>query len=283
MERLRVRCAPTNPDILLWGIHTMRITMKENRFLLSMFILASLFACSGNGSGSSDTETAEYTSFQGDVIRANDYTNRDVTKVYTFKETVVDSTGENSNQSENTIRYRYTHVANIPSKYSYSGSIPGPYIVETVELNGTGIAFTYFSSLSIIISDDTMVYTNIDHSSSSGDMPSYWTLGTVYSQTSTEDLFNSDSGIHVGIRSSEYTFEAIGIENITVPAGNFEAVKTQETSVITNNFVGGTEMITSTWFFWYGKNVGFVRKVSNTTYVITAGSYTETFTTTATE
>jgi hypothetical protein len=250
--------------------------MKKCGFLLSALVCITLFSCGGGGgSGTHDPGT--------NIIHSNDYTNRDITRVYTFKEIVVDTTGGKNIQSEYTIGYSYAQVATIPSKYDYSGTIPGPYTVETIDLNDLVKVFTYLSSSSIIISDDSTVFSNIDSSSSTGDIPSDWTVGTAYSKSSTEDLFNSASGLLVGTKTTEYTLKALGIENVTVPAGVFEAVKTQESSIVTINFVGGTRIITSTWFFWYCKDVGFVKKVSNTTDVVTADSSSETSTGTATD
>jgi hypothetical protein len=256
----------------------MRISMMKCGLLLSALIWITLVACGGGGGGGSGTSDTE-----SDIIHSDDYTNRDITKVYTFRETMVDTTDGKNIQSEYTISYSYAQVATIPSKYGYSGAISGPYIVETIELNDVDKVFNYLSSSSIIISDDSTVFTNIDSSSSTGVIPPDWTVGTVYSKSSTEDLFNSASGLKVGTRSTEYTLKALGMETVTVPEGTFETVKTQESSTMTIAFVGGTEIMTSTWFSWYGKDLGFVKKVSNTMDAITIGSSTETLTSTATD
>jgi hypothetical protein len=251
--------------------------MKKRNLFLSSLIGIILFACGGGGGGgTSDTGT--------NIIYSSDYTNRDITKVYTFKEIVVDTTDGKNTQSENTISYSYDqHVATIPSKYNYSGSISGPYTMETMELNDADKGFTYFSSSSKIISDDSTVFTNIDSSSSTGVIPPDWTVGTVYTESSTEDLFNSTSGLKVGTKTTEHTIKALGKENVTVPAGTFEAVKTQESSIKTITFVGGTETITTTCFSWYSKDVAIVKIVANTTDIITAGSSTQTLTYTVTD
>ena len=251
---------------------------KRTLFLLSLIGII-LFACGGGGGGgggTSDTGT--------NIIYSTDYTNRDLTKVYTFKEIVVDTTGGKNTQSENTISYSYAQqVATIPSKYGYSGSISRPYTVETMEFNGVDKGFTYFGSSSKLIGDDSTVFTNIDSSSSTGSIPPDWTVGTVYPESSTEDLFNSASGLKVGAKNTEHTLKALGKENVTVPADTFEAVKTQESSTIAYTFVGGTETITTTSFCWYSKDVAIVKIVANTTDVITEGSSTQTSTYTVTD
>ena len=254
--------------------------MKKRTLFLSSLIGIILFACGGGGGGgggNSDTGT--------NIIYSTDYTNRDLTKVYTFKETAVDTTDGKNTPSENTITYSYEqNIATIPSKYGYSGTITGPYTVETIEPAGTNKTLTYFSFSNIIISDDSTIFTSIDHSDSTGVIPPDWTVGIVYPKSSTEDLFNSTSGLKVGTKATEYTLKALGKENVAVPAGTFEAVKTKETSTITITFISGlTETITTTWFIWYSENKSAVKKVSTTTDSLTDGSLTETLTYTATD
>jgi hypothetical protein len=247
--------------------------MKMRNLFLSSLVGIILFACGGGGGGGGgaiDTGT--------DIIYSNDYTNRDLTKVYTFKEIMVDTTDGKNTQSDSTLRYRYDQVATIPSKYGFSGSISGPYTVEINEINGTDKVFNYLSSSSIIISDDSTVFTNIDSSSSTGVIPPDWTVGTVYSKSSLEDLFYTASGLKIGTKSTEYTLKPLGKENVTVPAGTYAAVKTQESSTITITLVGVTEIKTTTWFVWYSNNVGVVKIIANTTDVITSGSSTQTST-----
>jgi hypothetical protein len=249
--------------------------MNKSLLFLSVIIWITLSACGGGG-GTSDTGT--------DSISSNDYTNQDIAKVYTFKETVEDTTNGKDTQSEYTISYSYAQVATIPSEYGYSGTISGPYILETIKLNDVDKVLTYLSSSSVIISDDSTVFTNIDNSSSTGVIPSDWTVGTIYSTSSTEDLFNSTNGLKVGTQTTEYTLKALGKENVTVTAGTFEAVNTQESSTVTKTYdVGETETLTSTLTISYGKGVGVVKKIANSTDEITTGSSTETTTNTTTD
>jgi hypothetical protein len=254
--------------------------MRKLTLLLSVLTWIVLFGCGGGGGGggggTSDTGTT--------IIYSSDYTNRDLTKVYTFKDIQVDTTDGKNTQSENTISYSYEqNVAAIPGKYGYSGTIPGPYTVETMALNGVDKVFTYLSYSSMIISDDSSFFTTIDHSDSTGVIPPDWTVGTVYTESSAEDLFSSASGLKVGTKETVHTLKALVKENVTVQAGTFEAVKTQETSTITITLAGGTEIKTTTWSIWYGKSVGLVKIVANTTDVITAGSPPQTSTYTVTD
>jgi hypothetical protein len=252
------------------------VLMKK---VIIILISMTLFACGGGGGGgggSSDTGS--------NIIHANDYTNRDITKVYTFNETVVDTTGGNNTPSQNEITYRYVqNVSNIPSKYDYSGTIPGPYTEEIMALNGADKGFTYFGASSRIIGDDSTFFTNIDHSGSSGVIPADWTVGMTYPESSTEDLFNSTSGLKVGTRITEHTLKAIDVENVTVPAGTYKAVKTEESTVKTITVVGGTETITTTSSSWYSNNIALVKIIANTTDVFTDGSSTQTLTYTTTD
>jgi hypothetical protein len=252
--------------------------MKKRTLFLSSLIGIILFACGGGGGGgNSDTGT--------NIIYSTDYTNRDLTKVYTFKESVVDTTDGKNTPSENTISYTYDQVGTIPSKYGYTGTISGPYTVETMALNGSDKGFTYYGSSYSIITDDSTVFTNIEHSDSSGVIPPDWTVGTVYTESIIQDLFNSNSASvqKVGSRTTEHTLKALGLENVKVPAGTFKAAKTQESTTKTITVGSITETITTTSLSWYSKDVAVVKIVSNITDVSTDGFSTETLTYTVTD
>jgi hypothetical protein len=253
--------------------------MRKITLLLSVLAWIVLFGCGGGGGGGGGTGDTGTT-----VIYSSDYTNRDLTKVYTFKETVVDTTDGKNTTSENTISYRYDqNVLTIPSKYGYSGTISGPYTLETMTSNGSDKGFTYYGSSHSIITDDSTVFTNIDHTDSTGVIPPDWTVGTVYTESTIEDLFNSTSGSKVGTRTTEHTLKALGVENVTVPAGTFKAAKTQESTTRTITVGSITDTITTTSLSWYSKDVAVVKIVSNITDVSTDGSDTETSTYTVTD
>jgi len=256
-----------------------RTTMKKRTLLLT-FIGIILFACGGGGGGGGTSDTG------ANIISANDYTNRDITKVYTFKETAVDTTDGKNTPSEYTITYSYEqNIATIPSKYGYTGTISGPYTVETMALNGSDKGFTYYGSSYSIITDDSTVFTNIEHSDSSGVIPPDWTVGTVYTESIIQDLFNSNSASvqKVGSKTTEHTLKALGLENVKVPAGTFKAAKTQESTTKTITVGSITETITTTSLSWYSKDVAVVKIVSNITDVSTDGFSTETLTYTVTD
>jgi hypothetical protein len=254
------------------------ITIKKCGFLLSALVFITLFACGGGGGGGGTSDTGIT------IIHSNDYTNRDLTKVYTFKDTMVDTTDGKNTPSENTISYRYDQtIPTIPSKYSYTGPISGPYIVEILAVNGADKGFTYFGSSKKIIGDDSTFFTNIDHSDSEGVIPPDWTVGTVYTESSTEELFYSTSGLQVGTKTTQHTLKALGVENVTVPAGTFKSVKTEESTTKTITVGGATETITTSSLSWYSKDIALVKIVANTTDVFTDGSLPETSTYTVTD
>jgi hypothetical protein len=253
--------------------------MRKLTLLLSVLAWIVLFGCGGGGGGGTGDTGAT-------IIYSSDYTNRDLTKVYTFKETVVDTTDGKNTTSENTISYRYDqNVPTIDPKYGYSGTISGPYTMEIMALNGADKGFTYFGSSHSIVTDDSTVFTNIDHrGDSTGVIPPDWTVGTVYTEsTIDEDLFNSTSGSKVGTRTTEHTLKALGVENVTVPAGTFKAAKTQETTTRTITVGSIIDTITTTSLSWYSKDVAVVKIVSNITDVSTDGSLTDTSTYTVTD
>ncbi len=253
--------------------------MRKITLILSVLAWIVLFGCGGGGGGggTSDTGTS--------IIYSSDYTNRDLTKVYTFKETVVDTTDVTTPQTTiNWIIYSYDqNVAAIPGKYNYTGPISGPYILETMKYNGSDKGFTYFGSSHSIVTDDSTVFTNIDHRDSTGIIPPDWTVGTVYTESIIEDLFNSTSGSKVGTRTTEHTLKALGVEDVTVPAGTFKAAKTQESTTRTISVGSATETITTTSLSWYSKDIALVKIVANTTDVFDDGSTSVTSTYTVTD
>jgi hypothetical protein len=255
--------------------------MKKYACLLSILSGIILFACGGGGGGGGDSSNNN-----SQNVYTSDYMTFDPEKVYTFQETEVDTPG---GQNTSNVAYSFdTNVSVIPPEYGYSGKISGPYLLSTVEKKvGSAVAstiVTYMKSDDTIISDDSTIFTNIDSSKhTGGSLPPDMVLGTEYSFSSTEDIFNSDStnadftfGEKMGTKKTEWFITALTIENVTVPAGTFQALKTEDTSTvtITNNDNEVFTVITSSGNTWFGKNVGTVKKVMNNTYNPTGGSTT---------
>jgi hypothetical protein len=252
-------------------------TMKKCTFLLSTLIGIILFACGSSGTG--DTGSTSY--------NASDYFNKDQNKTYTYSVSTDLTNGQQQASKTETWVYSYGQTSTIPSKYSYSDTIAGPYIIETLSMDNTIRTTTYISSSGTqIISDDSGIYTTIDngHSTFTGNMPSEIAIGGKYTLSSMEDLLNSDPnqgtvGGNIGTKNTtEHTINILAAENITVTAGSFETLKTQDTSTTIITTSSGTKTIKSSSSAWYGKGIGLVKTVSNNTYTTSDGTLTSSVT-----
>jgi hypothetical protein len=208
----------------------------------------------------------------------------DPSKVYTFQETEDNGSGD---PTVTDVTYSYQQVDSIPTKYGYPGTIAGPYIMETISTDGGNNTVIYMSSVKTIISDDSSFFTNIDSSTSTGgSLPPDMVINKEYSFSSMEDLLLSDTnngtfGEKVGRKTTEWSTTALGVENVTVPAGTFAALKTTDSSAVTYTMDNGaTQTTTSSGNTWFGKGIGTVKKVSNNT---TVNSDSTTITSTVTD
>ncbi len=257
--------------------------MKKRTLFLSSLIGIILFGCGGGGGGGGGTSDGGTK-----AIHSTDYTSNDKGKTYTFNEIKVDTFEGKEYPYTSTLVYSYapTPIDTIPSQYGYLGTLTGPYSIETLTKDGTINTVTYKTLAGYaVISDNFSTFTSNEpgHTTLTGNIPSDWTVDEEYSQSSAEDLLNSDPdqgsfGEKLGTMRTEYTIKPLGIENVTVTAGTYEAVKTLETStiIITTNI--GTTTIETSENKWYGKGIGYVKKVANSTYVYTNGTVTSMFT-----
>jgi hypothetical protein len=255
--------------------------MKNYVFYLSALALIILPACGGGGGGGGTSDSSSQTFY------SSDYMTYDPSKVYTFQET--EDTGSGDPTVTN-ITYSYQQVDSIPSKYGYSGTIAGPYIMETISPDGGNNTVIYMNSAETIISDDSSFFTSIDSSTSTGgSLPPDMVINKEYSFSSTEDLFISDSslgtvGTKVGTKKTDWSTTAVGVENVTVPAGTFEALKTEDSSTVAYTMdSGATQTTTSSGNTWFGKGTGTVQKISNNSTVISDGTSSDTTTSTVTD
>jgi hypothetical protein len=258
--------------------------MKKLTFFLSAFMGIILFACGGGGGGGGGGTD------DGGVktIYSPDYLSKDMNKTYTFTETEVFIIRGQQGSQTSTIVYSYAPnpIDTIPSQYGYSGAIAGPYSIELLTVDGTPRTVTYKSPTGYaIISDNFSTFTSIEpvHTSLSSNIPSDWTVGEEYSQSSAEDLLNSDQdqgtfGEKLGSKTLEYTIKVLGVESVTVAAGTYQAIKTLESSTSTFTLNNQTKTSATTATSWYGKGTGLVKSVANSTTVYTDGTVTSTVT-----
>jgi hypothetical protein len=260
--------------------------MRKYAFCLSALLGIILFACGGGGGGGGGGGTGNSDS---QATYSLDYMTYNPSKVYSFQETEDDGSGD---PRVTDVTYSYQQVDSIPTKYGYSGTIAGPYTLETISTDGGNNTVIYMDSAETIISDDSSFFTSIDSSTSTGgSLPPDMVINKTYSFSSTEDLFNSDPisdtwalGEKIGSKKTDWSTRVVGVENVTVPAGTFEALKTADASTVTYTFDNGaTQTTTSSGNTWFGKGTGTVKKVSSNSTVISDGTSSTTTTSTVTD
>jgi len=237
---------------------------------LSIIIITALFIVSCSGSSSHDGDTGNST-----IDASLYYYQAQPDDVLTYtSHTVTTITGQDPVETDVTEINTFTQVSSIPAKYNYSGTIAGPYILETYTEDGETAGYTYYSLSGIeIIDDDLEHFTNIDYTTSTGeDEPEQIIIGQSYSYQDNETLFSSETGAEVGSSTFNVTQTAEKVETITVPAGSHETLKFQVT-ISSSETIGDTiESLTATGYTWYGKNMGMIKYIS--TPETTGGSIT---------
>ena len=160
----------------------------------------------------------------------------------------------------------YSQVAEIPSKYNYSDSVSGLYLLETQESDGELDRLVY-STLTgdELVNDSLDTYTSADYSTKSGDEETKdFRLGDHLSLTENSTLFDSSTGEEIGYNISEDVFDVLLVETITIAAGTFEAVKIKAEFTETNSESGVEDVFTADGYVWYGINSGFELKTEAT-------------------
>ena len=126
-----------------------------------------------------------------------------------------------------TVRRTLSLVDSIPSKYNYSRSTNGPFILAMSTREGLlrGLNYGRMSG-GTIINDDLTNFKNIEYSNRTGSGYSENVfVGDKFSTHANETLFSSISGDEVGYEIRSSSFTVLKEEQLTVPAGVFNAVK----------------------------------------------------------
>jgi hypothetical protein len=166
----------------------------------------------------------------------------------------------------------YGEVSSIPAKYSYSGDIPGPYALNVLTQDCVIDGFSYDSSQDEeIIEDDLETYKTIDAQTKTGDSePADFaniSVGDVFTFTEDSILFDSATGQEVGNEVSSSTLVVISFEEITVPAGTYDAV-IFDLAISSSATKGNiTDTATTTGLVWYEVNKKFPIKLVATLHV----------------
>lgn len=211
---------------------------------------------SSSVSGCSSPDVTSYFDTPGDILSYRD----------TF-----DATYSNGSRATAVfeIKHNYGEVSSIPAKYSYSGDIAGPYTLnvktEDCEIDG----FVYESSLGDdIIDDDLTTFKTIDAQTKTGssepaDIASI-ALGDEYTFSEDSALFDSGSGLQVGNEVSNGTLVVLSFEEVTVPAGTYNAVKISFNSSGSTTLDGITDTANATGFGWFSVDQGLLLKLDLT-------------------
>ena len=183
--------------------------------IISISILIS--ACGGGNGDESNVQTESYSSYiekPGDIF------------TYQYSGDFSYSNGQTAtlvwNQTDT-----YSQVDSIPAKYSYTGDISGPYILNTTTEDGALDGYEYISSLGTEIVDDNLeTFTRIDAKTSAGDEdPENISIGDTYAFSENAILFDSNTGTEVGSEITNGNMSVIEKADVSVPAGSFQSIK----------------------------------------------------------
>lgn len=253
--------------------------MKKASSVLAAILGFILLSCGGGGGGSGSGGSG------GDdqTINVQEYTSRDMTKVYTFQETQNASYKGQSLTDTLMKVYSYEQVDTIPAKYGDFSAFPGPYRKQTVQKDGIDAVFTYLNAgMDILVNDDLQAFTRIyDNDISGGGIPSTAILGRPYSSTSEEILYNADLaagfwGEELGFTVTTMTLIPLVVEHVTVPAGTFTALKIQISYTVSTTLDGQTSSTAFTGHQWFSRDLGLVKYVIS--YALTANDVTVRYT-----
>jgi hypothetical protein len=179
-----------------------------------------------------------------------------------FALSAVLSNGQSLENSSTDVK-TYTLVTAIPSKYGYSNAISGPYLLESTNEDGILDGLEYMTeSGDFIIDDDMDYFTNIEYTTESGnEEPENIYIGDKFSFSQNSTLFDSQSGIDSGYEITSINFSVLKEEQVTVPAGSFNAVKigySISSTTSTNNII---DTISGTGYGWFDTTNGFMLKL----------------------
>ena len=124
----------------------------------------------------------------------------------------------------------YGVTSTIPAKYAYSGAIAGPYTLNVQTKDCALDGFDYESSQGDnIIEDDLTTFKSGDAQTTTGtDEPkdlANVVVGDQFSYSEDSTLFDSTTGQQVGKEVITLTLVVLSFEEITLPAGTYNAVK----------------------------------------------------------
>jgi hypothetical protein len=228
-----------------------------SRYSILFVILGATSLLAGcGGGGGSDNQGAELVLGDGYDEKAGDVFTTSFTLDATF------SNGQSGRNSFTAVK-TYSQVSIIPSKYGYSLSKNGPFLLETTDEDGVLDGLEYMTeSGRFIIDDDLDYFTSVEYTTESGsEEPENIYIGDKFSFIQNSTLFDSQSGVDAGYEITNIDFSVLREEQVTVPAGSFNAVKigySISSTISKNNIV---DTVSGTGSGWFDTTNGFMLKL----------------------
>lgn len=226
-----------------------------NKFVMLPILFGIVLSGCGGSSGSDN---------QGEELVLGDGYDEKPGDVFTtsFAIDATFSNGQSSASSSIQVK-TYSQVSIIPSKYGYSLSTNGPFLLETTKEDGVLDGLKYMNeSGNFIIDDGLDSFSSVEYTTKSGsEEPENIYIGDNFSFNQNSTLFNSQSGAEVGYEITDINFSVLKEEQITVPAGSFNAVKIgyRFSSTISENNILNT--LSGTGYGWFDTTNGFMLKL----------------------
>lgn len=170
-----------------------------------------------------------------------------------FEATYSDGRGASGTSA---ITHNYGEVSSIPTKYSYSGDITGPYLLNVKTEDCVIDGFIYESSQGDeIVDDDLTTFTRIDAQTKTGsDEPTdiaNIAVNDTFAFSEDSTLFDSATGLQVGNTVITGTLVVNAFEEVIVPAGTYNAVKVAIQMNSSNTIDSVTDTAIATGFGWF--------------------------------
>ena len=228
-----------------------------NRLTKLILISLTSLILSACGGGGGDSANQVLVLGEGYDEKAGDIFTTTLTMDITY------SNGQTASINSESVR-TYSQVAEIPSKYNYSNAISGPYLLETTNEDGVldGLEYMTLSGDSII--DDALdYYTSVEYTTESGsEEPENIYIGDKFSFFQNSTLFNSQTGVEAGYKIINMEFTVLSEEIITVPAGEFNAVKIGYSISETRSENNIIDTLSGTGFGWFDTTNGYMLKMT---------------------
>ncbi len=222
-----------------------------NKYLvLPVLFSIILSGCGGSGDKEDELILGDlYDKKPGDVFT----TSRTINLAYSNGQNAeVSATGEST----------YSDISDIPSKYDYSNSNNGPYVLETFKIDDEPFQLFYMTeSGDSIIDDDFEFFSSVEYRTESGKAkPENIYMGDEFSYNINSTLFDSQSGVEAGYEIQNIDFTVLKVEQLIVPAGSFNAVKIGYSFSSTTSENAVVNTMSETGYVWFDTTNGFLLK-----------------------